>query len=404
MTERVNWAFGFPVVPTSQGKAMFERVTVRVDPVRVGESGFRIEYPDPAFRSAEKLVQEFRTAMRAKLSKPERLQRDSTFVNFTPQHAGPYVGNSFLMLAMIADHLAASRPDLFDDPDSIGNHALAIVATGEPDAQGMLEVNAQGTNIGGLAAKLRVVRDTGDDEFDGFDRRLLVIPDQHLDAAEIALIADIEGKGWEVKRVNDLGALLQEAPFIAGAEKVPAPSWITWPIISGAAVFAACLFAVGLSRLEEPVLPSPQQETRSAPAVYSGSLDVDVLILRQDSTYSAPIGNLFGASETIRLVLQHHGEESAQFVLFQDGKPVESLTIPAGGSISRNYGLDTLTSPQGQLEIRGATCVENACGDTLVQLLAPLTDAPIQFSVGDTTNILAPQNAALHTLLKFELM
>lgn len=427
MGDRSNRSLAFPVVAPGGGSALV-RVTVRLDE---GEEGFRFAQYSRVPAEFSDIMAYFRdNHVRKHLPDQAKTQRNNVRVNFNPEERRSYVGESYGMLAILADTLAATRPELFGRDYDAAQTELAIVATGMPEDSGALVLNDAGQNVGGLEAKLRAVLTDGEEMFGEHDQKLLVVPRQAHEGDEAALLTELKAKGWKVVETSDLDEDIRGGLLAPEGDKTdPAAETqgcVTWSKIGAGACLAVALFAFGLwqGRVEppvsasllvaepapapEPVSAAPQEavkaELKETPVVYSGALSVGVKLVRGEKTYDAPVGNPFMPGETVRLIVSHTGERSAFAVLYRGQVPVKNLELSPGKPVETDFTVQSLADSLGQATISIADCSANDCAATKSKLLESVGQAKRSYPVGNFGAVQAEPGAALTTILKFEMM
>ncbi|WP_136444123.1 hypothetical protein [Pacificoceanicola onchidii] len=446
MADRINRAFAFPVV--APGGSALVRVTVRLED---GEDGFRFARHCHAPKDTEETVNYFRE-MTARPFWPEHVQsqRSGVRVTFNPEERRSYVGESYGMLAMLADTLAATRPELFGSDYENGQTDLAIVATGTPDGSGALVLNDEGQNVGGLEAKLRAVLAEGEALFGQHRQKLLVVPRQTHEGEEAALIAALTEGGWTVVETSNLAEALADGLIGAkgrdgggGTQGPEAKGWLTWPKIALGACAAVALFAFGQWQAQEDALlrvppavvadgggetpapepepveqtadaapepdPEPAEQTADAapgpePVVYSGALSVDVQLVRGEKTYDAPVGNPFMPGETVRLTLDHAGQGTAFVVIYRGQVPVKDLALTPGVPQALDFEVRALADRSGKATIAVADCAGADCAAAKARLMEQVGPTRRSYPVGDFSAVRADPDSTLKTVLKFEMM
>lgn len=428
MADRINRALAFPVV--APGGSALVRVTVRLEE---GEDSFRFARHCHAPKDTEDTVNYFRE-MTARRFWPKHVQsqRSGLRVTFNPEEQRSYVGESYSMLAMLADTLATMRPELFGSDYENGQTELAIVATGTPDGSGALVLNDTHQNVAGLEAKLRAVLADGEEMFGQHKQKLLVVPRQTHEGNEAALLAELKEAGWTVVATSDLAEDIRDgllAPVGGEAERVPeTQGWLTWPKIGAGACVAAALFAVGLFQgrdtppvplplpLTEPVraasVMEPQEKAeadpavapKSAPVIYSGALNIGVQLVRGEKTYDAPVGNPFMPSETVRLIVTHTGDTPAFAMLFRGQVPVKDLALVPGEAVEADFVLRDLTDHNGEVTVSVADCTEVDCAAAKALLKDNADATQRSYPAGDFRAVRANPQSPLKTVLKFEMM
>jgi len=411
MAEKVNNAFAFPSVGQG-GWGSLQQVNVRCETLKIQGHGFKIGASDSLFRPPESVVNDAREDqfLRAALAREVRLRVDETRVVFTPTTKGLFRGDSFLLLAMLADHVAIARPDLFRDYGCTQQTDLAIVATGEPDKFGKLRLRESGLNVGDLEAKLKAVQNKGAEMFVGFAHRLLVVPDQKMTTAEGELLEMLKSSGWDVRQISSVTELFGKPPLVLADPHIrpqkpeEKPPRIRWQPIALPVGLVALLLAYNLRGDPPATQPNKGPALASAVLTYSGALDVVVDFLRNDAAFSAPLGNPFFPEEDVRLTFRHNGPSEAQLVVFRDGMPIDEIRLEPGAEIQRQYKVLDLVDPRGEAQIVAADCAAEGCGATQSRLLAEehgQSDAI--YPIGDSADLHAAAGEELNLVLKFEL-
>jgi hypothetical protein len=421
MGDRSNRSLAFPVVAPGGGSTLV-RVTVWLEE---GEDSFRFGRHCHARKDTEETVDYFRQ-MTARRFWPEHVQsqRRGLRVSFYPEGQRSYVGESYGLLAILADMLATTRPELFWSDYDNGQKDLAIVATGEPNGEGALVLNDAGQNVGGLEAKLRAVLADGEEMFGQHAEKLLVVPRQTPEGEEAVLIAELQAKGWIVVQTSNLaetirGGLL--APEGGEARsKVHKDGWLTWQRIGAGACLAAVLAVLGLwqGREEPPVSASllkkqpeiviPQVATAAntdpVPVIYSGALSVGVKLVRDEKTYDAPVGNPFMSGETVRLIVTHTGGRPALAVLYRGEVAIKDLVLVPGQAEKADFTLRDLVDRSGKAIIAVADCAEVDCASARALLRKNADATTRSYPVGDFRGVRADPDSRLKTVLKFEML
>lgn len=380
IAEKKNIGFGFP--SAAGGVGTLHQVAVWKTEQAQGAGGrFLFNKGDAAAKDSARAVAQFREARRSLMNAGEVKQREGWRVEFNLPGHQPMTGNSYLLCAMLADHLSRSRPDLWRTDQK----QLAIVATGIPDGTGHFGFR-EGRNVTEVEAKLRAILDMGQKQFGDHAERLFLMPRQQLTETETRLLEDLRAGGWQVHLLDSVEEALALSALSPSSESEPKKEgmasgkrWFPppWPVIGTGAAIGAVLLAFGLSTPERDAPPVDVASSPPLPPVvenlaYSGTLTIDVDYRSQGETFTAPVGKSFFPDDLVTLVLHNEGATPAVAVIADDRAVLAAVALPAHGKDSASFPVSDLVGSGDKALILAADCSDQGCASARQALLADL--------------------------------